>query len=148
MKLSTKSRYGLRAMIDLASREGDEPVSLSSVAQSQRISEAYLEQLFSKLKKAGLITSSRGAQGGYKLACDPKEVSVGDILRALEGNLEAAACPGLSDTGCSSSEGCVTIYVWKKINESITNTVDSMHLDELVRESRKDKQAASDECGE
>lgn len=147
MKLTTKSRYGLRAMIDLASREGDDPVSLGSVAQSQGISEAYLEQLFAKLKKAGLVTSSRGAQGGYRLACDARDVSVGDILRALEGNLEAAACPGLSETGCKASDSCVTIYVWKKINESITRTVDSIHLDELVRESRRGDPAKSDECG-
>ena len=139
MKLSTKSRYGLRAMIDLAAREGDEPVSLGSVAQSQGISEAYLEQLFAKLKKAGLVTSSRGAQGGYRLSRAPENVSVGDVLRALEGNLEAAACPGLSDQGCSSSDSCVTIYVWKKINDSITRTVDSICLDELVMESRKNK---------
>ena len=147
MILSKKSRYGLRAMIDLASREGDEPVSLASVAQSQGISEAYLEQLFAKLKKAGLVTSSRGAQGGYRLACEAQDVSVGDILRALEGNLEAAACPGLSETGCSASDSCVTIYVWKKINESITRTVDSMYLDELVRESRKEKTGDPEGCG-
>lgn len=137
MKLSTKGRYGLRAMIDLARYSEKEPVSISSVAARQEISEGYLEQMMSLLKRAGLVKSIRGAGGGYILAKDMREISVGDILRALEGNLEPVRCAAFySEEGCMASEGCVTKYVWQKINESINQTVDEIKLDELVRESR------------
>ena len=91
MKLSTKGKYGLRALIDLAQYSEDSPVSITSIARRQDISERYLEQLMSKLKKAGLVKSIRGANGGYVLAKEAKDISVGDVLRALEGNLEPAA---------------------------------------------------------
>lgn len=137
MKLSTKGRYGLRAMIDLARYSEEEPVSISSVASRQGISERYLEQLVSLLKKAGLVKSIRGASGGYVLAKEACEISVGDVLRALEGNLEPVQCAAFSsEDGCVSSGGCVTKYVWQKINESINHTVDEIKLDELVRESK------------
>ena len=92
MKLSTKGRYGLRAMIDLARYSEEEPVSIGSIAMRQGISERYLEQLVAKMKKAGLVKSIRGASGGYVLAKDSSEISVGDILRALEGSLEPVKC--------------------------------------------------------
>lgn len=146
MKLSTKGRYGLRAMIDMARYSEKEPVSISCIALRQGISEGYLEQLVSLLKKAGLVKSIRGAGGGYILARDMKEISVGDILRALEGNLEPVRCAAFySEEGCMASDGCVTKYVWQKINESINRTVDEMKLDELVRESRQ--MNPDGECG-
>ena len=92
MKLSTKGRYGLRAMIDLAQYSEQEAVSISSIAQRQNISESYLEQLVAKLKKSGLVMSTRGAQGGYRLARPADEISVGDVLRALEGGLNLVEC--------------------------------------------------------
>ena len=137
MKLSTKGRYGLRALLDVAVHSDEELVSISSIAARENISEAYLEQLMAKLKKAGLIVSQRGAQGGYRLAKPPGQISVGDILRALEGNLDAVTCPGLSEEGCSGAESCITKYVWQKINDSITKTVDEISLCMLVRESRQ-----------
>ena len=137
MKLSTKGRYGLRAMIDLARYSEKEPVSISSIAARQDISERYLEQLVGLLKKAGLVRSIRGATGGYILAKNAEEISVGDVLRALEGSLEPVKCAAFySEEGCMAADGCVTKYVWQKINESINATVDHMMLDELVRESR------------
>lgn len=136
MKLSTKGRYGLRAMIDMARYSTDEPVSIGSVASRQGISEGYLEQIVSLLKKAGLVHSIRGAGGGYVLAKKAEDISVGDILRALEGSLEPVRCAALySDEGCNAADGCVTKYVWQKINDSINQTVDEMKLDELVKES-------------
>ncbi len=138
MKLSTKGRYGLRAMIDLARYSEEEPVSISSIAARQDISERYLEQLVGMLKKAGLVRSIRGAAGGYVLARGTGEISVGDVLRALEGSLEPVRCAAFySEEGCTAADGCVTKYVWQKINESINDTVDHMMLDELVQESRK-----------
>ena len=130
MKLSTKGRYGLRAMIDLARYSEKEPVSLSSIAERQYLSEGYLEQLVAMLKKAGLVAGIRGAQGGYVLAKVPSDISVGDIL-------EPVRCAAFySEEGCQAADGCVTKYVWQKINDSINDTVNHIMLDELVRESR------------
>jgi len=138
MKLSTKGRYGLRALIDLAKYSEIEPVSISSISARQGISERYLEQLMALLKKAGLIKSIRGASGGYTLAKKADEISVGDVLRALEGNLEPVECPATSgEDGCQSAGGCVTKYVWQRINESINQTVNEMMISELVRESKQ-----------
>lgn len=137
MKISTKGRYGLRAFIDLAIYSEEMPISISSISARQDISERYLEQLMALLKKAGLVKSVRGANGGYELARPPAEISVGDVLRALEGNLEPAACAAFQDGGSCGSEGiCVTKHVWKKINDSITNTVDQIMIDTLVAESK------------
>ena len=103
MKLSTKGRYGLRALIDLAQNSTEEPVSITSIAERQEISERYLEQLMSKLKKSGIVKSIRGAAGGYILARPMEEISVGDILRALEGSLDPVDCAGLLEEGCKSA---------------------------------------------
>lgn len=138
MKLSTKGRYGLRAMIDLARYSGREPVTIGSIAARQNISERYLEQIVALLKKGGLVKGIRGASGGYVLAREMKDISVGDILRALEGSLEPVKCAAFdSEDGCMASDGCVTKYVWQRINESITRTVDEMDLEELVQESER-----------
>ncbi len=140
MKLSTKGRYGLRALIDLAQYSGQEAVSISCIAQRQNISERYLEQLFARLRKAGLVISVRGAQGGYRLARASDRISVGDVLRALEGNLDAVECAAQTGEGCRGSDLCVTKYVWQRINESIARTVDEMMISQLVEESKKAQQ--------
>ncbi|MBE5941970.1 MAG: Rrf2 family transcriptional regulator [Lachnospiraceae bacterium] len=138
MKLSTKGRYGLRAMIDLADYSEQTPQSIANIAQRQSISDSYLEQLMAKLKKAGLIESIRGAQGGYVLAKNSNEISVGDILRALEGDLAPVKCGELDGhNGCSGSDCCVTKTVWKRINDSIQEAVDGIALSELVEDNRK-----------
>lgn len=137
MKLSTKGRYGLRAMIDMARFSEEEPVPISSIAKRQNISEGYLEQIVALLKKSGLVKSIRGAGGGYVLAKDVDSISVGDVLRALEGSLEPVKCAALDEEKtCSASDECVTKYVWQKINDSINQTVDDIKLAELVDESR------------
>ena len=154
MKLSTKGRYGLRAIVDLAMNAQEEAVALSSIAERQNISISYLEQLIAKLKKAGLVNSIRGAQGGYVLAKDSKEISVGDILRALEGNLNPVDCSEIkegAETECSGKDVCVTKYVWKKISDSINQTVDNISLYELVQEGNAVKnknQSSNPEKGE
>ena len=144
MKLSTKGRYGLRALLDLALNSETEAVSIASIAARQNISESYLEQLIGKLRKAGLVSSVRGAGGGYMLAKPAKDISVGDILRALEGSLDPVNCPGLDEEqGCTGSDVCVTKYVWKRINDSINQTVDEIKLSQLIEESRGVKDAVS-----
>ena len=142
MKISTKGKYGLRAMIDLAQYSEQEAVSISSIAQRQKISESYLEQLVAKLKKAGLVVSIRGEAGGYRLARPASGISVGDVLRALEGDVRAVICTAQTEEGCEGEELCVTKYVWQRINESIEKTVDEMMLDQLVAESRKAQEKA------
>lgn len=139
MKLSTKGRYGLRAVLDLALNGDCEAVALSGIAKRQGISISYLEQLIAKLKKAGIVNSIRGAQGGYILAKKPEEISVGDILRALEGDLNPVDCAEILGSGssCSGADLCVTKYVWMRISDSINSTVDTMLLSELLEESRK-----------
>ncbi len=138
MKLSTKGRYGLRALIDLALHSESEAVALSSIAERQNISISYLEQLIAKLKKAGIVNSTRGAQGGYTLAKAPENISVGEILRALEGDLNPVDCAEFSggEKACESSDLCVTKYVWKRISDSINSAVDELMLSELVEESK------------
>jgi Rrf2 family protein len=135
MKLSTKGRYGLRAMIDLAVHVNEGQVVLKSIAERQEISENYLEQLFALLKKAKLVKSIRGSQGGYILAESPEKITVGAILRALEGSLAPVDCV-LDDEkyGCSKSDTCVTHGVWKKINDKINEAVDSITLRDLMED--------------
>lgn len=138
MKLSTKGRYGLRAMVDLVVHSEEEPVSIASIAARQHISESYLEQLLAKLKRSGLVGSVRGAGGGYVPSRPAEEISVGDVLRALEGSLDLVDCPGLAEENvCSGADVCVTKYVWKRINDSINRTVDEIKISDLVRESRE-----------
>ena len=137
MKLSTKGRYGLRAMIDLAVHDDEDVNCTQTIAQRQGISESYLEQLFRLMKKAGLVVSVRGAGGGYRLARPADSISVGDVLRAMEGDVNAVACPALhEEDGCEGSSFCVTKTVWKKINDAISETVDNIMLEELASESR------------
>lgn len=137
MKITTKGRYGLRALIDVAQYSEIEPVSISSIATRQGISERYLEQLMTLLKKAGLIKSIRGAGGGYVLAKDMGDISVGEVLRALEGSLEPVECAAFGgQESCEAAGGCVTKYVWQRINESINRTVDEISIKQLVDESR------------
>lgn len=174
MKLTTRGRYGLRAMIDLAVHDSEGAVSAQSIAERQDLSERYLEQLIRAMKKAGLVESIRGAGGGFRLARPAGQISVGDVLRALEGSIDAVSCPaitieGMKDTtgrngqgedqndtaitkeliekfdldqfalarsGCEGADWCVTKYVWKRINDAIAQAVDSIMLDQLVRESR------------
>ena len=148
MKLSTKGRYGLRALVDLARYSEEEPVSISSISAREDISEGYLEQLMALLKKAGLVKSIRGAAGGYVLARPVGQISVGDVLRALEGSLEPVECAGLEPDGeCKASDYCVTKYVWQRINDSISRTVDEIRLDQLVEESRRKQCTGLDRAG-
>ena len=140
MKVSTKSRYGLAAMVDLAEQYGKGPVALRSVAARQQVSEHYLEQLMSSLRKAGFVRSIRGAQGGYILARDPATISVGDIVRAMEGPIAPVDCL-LADRGennpyCEKTCDCIRRNIWKKMGDSINVTLDSILLSSLCRDEQ------------
>lgn len=133
MKLSTKGRYGLRAMVDLVLNSQEANISLKSISERQGISMNYLEQIISVLKKSGYVKSVRGARGGYSLAKLPEDISVGDILRALEGNLNPVDCALVNENkACDDVDCCITKVVWKKISDSINEVVNNISLQDLV----------------
>lgn len=130
MKISTKGRYGLMAMFQLALEYGNGPIPLKSIASKQNISDSYLEQLFSTLRKDKLLESVRGAQGGYMLSRDPSEITVGHILRSLEGDLAPAECAG-DRTECLNEDNCASKLVFIKIKDSIDEVIDSITLKDM-----------------
>jgi len=136
MKLSTKGRYGLKAMYDLADHYGEGPISLSSISKRQDISLSYLEQLISTLRKDNLVISIRGAQGGYKLISEPKKITVGEVLTALEGQLVPVSCVSSDkNVHCNKSSECVTHKIWEKIHESIEIVVGSITLQDMLNDN-------------
>lgn len=137
MKISTKGRYGLRAMLDLAVNARGEHISLNSIATRQNISENYLEQVFSLLRKAGLVKSIKGPQGGYTLGTEPLKIRVGDILRVLEGDSLVVDEIGSEVIKENTFKYCLQLKVWDKINESINAVVDSLTLEDLMLEYKK-----------
>ncbi len=132
MKISTRGRYALRLMLDLALNSRGNAVSLRDIAQRQEISDKYLEQIVTRLSRAGLVRSVRGAGGGYLLTRPPEEYSVGEILRVLEGSLVPVGCADGSSR-CSRAEQCVTLEVWQQIQAAVAGVVDRLTLAELVR---------------
>jgi Rrf2 family transcriptional regulator, cysteine metabolism repressor len=138
MKLSTKGRYGLKAMFELARTQKNGPVPLRQIAQKQNISEQYLEQIFSALKKSGLIKSVRGAQGGYLLVKEPKDITVGDILVVLEGPVSISDCV-LDEDICENSGICVTKVVWERLKQGIENVINSITLQDMMDDYNKNK---------
>jgi len=139
MKLSTRSLYGLKAVVDIAACEDNKCISIKTIADRWKISENYLEQLIIKLKKAGILSSVRGAGGGYRMKICPSEVTVGQILNILEGSLLPSQC--LADPpptrGGGSYAPCVTRGVWEKIHESVTDVVESITIMDLVNEYKQ-----------
>ncbi len=136
MIISTKGRYGLRAMFELAKAWGQEPLSLKHIAQSQGLPEPYLEQIFPALKKAGLVTVKRGAGGGYGLAAPPETISVGCVLIALEGELAPAECVG-GDMACENAGCCTTHYIWQRIYDGISGVIHGITLGDMVDDYRR-----------
>ncbi|MDD6770287.1 MAG: Rrf2 family transcriptional regulator [Inconstantimicrobium porci] len=138
MKLSTKGKYGVKAMVELAINYGGDPISIKTIGKRQDISEYYLEQLFSSLRKAKLIKSIRGAQGGYVLSRDPKYITVAEIMDVLEGPIEIADC--IDGISCDNIDCCATRLLWKRIKESIDTVLLSTTLEDIVNDY-KDMQA-------
>ena len=132
MKISTKGRYALRMMLDLAMYSEGGPVCLKDVARRQQISDKYLEQIIATLNKAGYVRSVRGAQGGYLLKKDPADYTVGMILRLTEGDLAPVGCVGAEKEECERKEGCVTIRIWQQINDAVNQVVDNITLADML----------------
>lgn len=138
MKLSTRGRYGVKAMFDLAQHAGAGPTSLKSIAERQGISEHYLEQLIYSLRKAGLVKSVRGAQGGYLLAKEPAKIRVGDIIRVLEGPIAPADCVAeVNREPCQREAYCVTRPIWEKVRDSIAGVLDDITLETMLEDAKK-----------
>jgi len=136
MRLTTKGRYGLMAMFELALEYGNGPISLRKIAQKQELSDNYLEQLFATLRKDKLINSVRGAQGGYILSKNPEEITVGDILRSLEGDMAPADCVVENASECLKEDNCITKLVLVKIKDSIDQVIDSITLKDMMNERK------------
>lgn len=139
MKISTKGRYALRIMLELAFAQ-DKYMSIKEIALRQGVSEKYAEQIVNQLSKSGMVRSTRGSRGGYMLTKTPEEYTVGDILRQLEGSLAPVACLEKQETPCERKDKCVTIEVWKRIFEAVNGVVDGITLGDL-RDWRVEKDA-------
>lgn len=137
MKISTKGRYGLRAMVDIALNSGGDFIPLNSIAERQSISENYLEQVFSTLRKADLVKSIRGSQGGYSLSREASRITVGEVLRALEGELSITGDISANASFQKSIEDCINLAVWQEVNRSINAVVDSITLEDLVEQYKR-----------
>lgn len=139
MKFSSRARYGLRAMLELALNYNPEEIMpLVQVAERQGISEGYLEQIMTLLRKGGLVRSVRGAQGGYRLTREPSSLTVGEIVRCLEGPLSPTGCVSEEDPEtCVRADYCVTRVLWEKVRESIAIVLDNTTLEDLCKETEK-----------
>ena len=138
MKISTKGRYAVRLMLDLAQNDTGECIKVKDIAARQGISEKYLEQIIAILNKAGYVKSVRGAQGGYRITKDPQEYTVGMILRLTEGSLAPVACLEESYGECERCDTCETLDVWKDLHSAINRVVDGVTIADLV-EKRKER---------
>lgn len=132
MKISTKGRYALRMMVDLAMNNTGELISVKEIAVRQGISEKYLEQIISVLKRAGYVKSLRGAQGGYRLAKEPKEYTVGMILRLIEGNMAPVSCLEDDVNQCEFIDNCTTIRLWQMLDDAVKGVIDKVTLQDMM----------------
>lgn len=133
MKISTKGRYALRLMLDIALHDGEGPVRIKEIALRQDISDKYLEQIIAALNKSGLVKSIRGPQGGYLLTKKPEEYTVGMILRSTEGSLAPVSCMECAGESCQRQDKCVTLRIWKRLDEAIKGVVDEITLQDLIK---------------
>ncbi len=137
MRLTTKGRFAVTAMLDLAINEGDRPVTLAAISERQDISLSYLEQLFSRLRKGGLVKSVRGPGGGYRIAADMKTISVSDIIRAVDEQIDATQCGG--NENCHEDRRCMTHDLWTALNYKILEYLENVSLAQLVATQKDGK---------
>jgi Rrf2 family protein len=137
MKISTKGRYALRMMLDLAQHKDSGYVALKDIAQRQNISKKYLEQIVPLMNKADILKTNRGYQGGYMLAREPATYTVGEILRITEGSIAPVACLDQTPNQCARSESCATLKVWQGLQDVITEYLDGITLQDLLDEEQQ-----------
>lgn len=148
LRLTTKGEYGVRAMLEIAKHYNSGPLTIREISESQDVSVAYLEQILNKLRRAGLIQSLKGPGGGYVLVKRPREVSVGKILKTLEGPFAVTACLVPNTRECNRSEGCVARLMWKSLSEKIENFLESITLQDLILKEKQLKCLNSDKGNE
>ena len=137
MKISTKGRYAVRVMLDLALNNTGECIKVKEIAGRQGLSEKYLEQIIAILNKAGYVKSVRGAQGGYRLVGEPKDYTVGMILRLTEGSLAPVACLDMGMDECDRCDTCETLEVWNELYQAVNKVVDGITIADLVEKRKK-----------
>ncbi len=132
IKVSSKGRYSVKAVYELAVRYGQGPVAVTWIAKAQNMSEQYLEQLMPLLKRAGIVVGMRGAQGGYMLAKEPREISVSDVVSAVEGPISLTDCSSEDSLGCADMDSCVGPDVWSRVQEAVIDTMAGMSFEMLL----------------
>lgn len=132
MKISTKGRYALRMLLDLAQHQEEGYVSLKDIAQRQNISKKYLEQIVPMLNRGGILRTNRGNRGGYMLAKSAGILTVGDVLRATEGSLAPVACLEYTENDCPHADECATLYVWEGLYQTVKNYLDGITLQDIL----------------
>lgn len=135
MKISTKGRYSLRMLVDLAMHQNDGYIALKDIAERQNISKKYLEQIVPLLSRAGLLRANRGYQGGYMLSKSPSQYTIGEILRLTEGSLAPVACLDSETNTCAKATECITLNVWQGLYDVITNYLDNITLQDIINDS-------------
>ncbi|MFT4037474.1 MAG: Rrf2 family transcriptional regulator [Thermomicrobiales bacterium] len=137
MKVSTRGEYGVRAMVALAKNHGQGPMSIAAMSKASSVPMPYLEQLIGPLRRAGLVESTRGARGGYRLTREPDMVRIGEVYRVMEGPVAPMDCVSedLSEQTCPLIEGCETRPVWLRMRDAIAETLDSTTLADLIRDA-------------
>ncbi len=143
IQVSTRSRYGLRLMVALAMNYGRGITLMKDVSRGEDISEKYLGQIIIPLKSAGLVTSQRGSHGGYSLSRPPAEITVRDVISAIEGKIAAVACVEDPES-CARSASCVAARVWRRLSEDIEGSLASFTLAELARQAREPREPGAD----
>ncbi len=132
MKISTKGRYALRMLVDLAERQGSGFIALKEISERQNISKKYLEQIIPVFNKTGILRTNRGSQGGYMLAKSPDKYTVGEILRLTEGSLAPVSCLDCEPAGCDRSADCATLPVWQGLEKVINEYLDGITLQDIL----------------
>lgn len=132
MKISTKGRYALRMLLELAEHPNEEFIALKDIAERQQISKKYLEQIVPLLNKEGFLKTNRGYKGGYQLAKRPDQYTVGDVLRITEGSIAPVACLDENKEGCERSGFCSTLYVWDGLSKVVSNYLDGITLQDII----------------
>ena len=132
MKISTKGRYAVRMLLDLAEHQQDGYVALKEIAKRQEISKKYLEQIVPILNKSGLLQTNRGSQGGYRLSKKPEQYTVGEILRLTEGSLAPVACLDQPENFCPRRASCATLFVWQGLYRTIEEYLDGITLQDII----------------
>lgn len=136
MKISTKGRYALRIMVDLAQHQTGEYIPLKEIAERQEISEKYSEMIVGLLSKSGFVLGSRGKGGGYVLAKGPEKITVAEVLKAVEGSLSPVACLGLAEQVCPRARRCTTLPMWRELDRRIEEYLQSVTLADLAEQTR------------